>query len=253
MRGRDGAFAGIALFEWRYAARRPAFAAAALGLAALGALLSLSGPGSGAELRNGPYAVSYSAGFLGLVSVFAATLLSAPALLRDVEHRSAEIVFATAVGKRDYLLGRFASGVIYRRKWLNRRRLLWAEHYFSRHRVKAVFLSRFLPGSRPFTYIAAGLLNTPFWRLLTLVTCAALTQTTIYLFLARTVGAHLLPYLENVWLRMAVVGAVILVIVMIGLRLLRRYHQLEEEALLAAGALPEGNAEACAKDGASNE
>jgi membrane protein DedA with SNARE-associated domain len=138
-----------------------------------------------------------------------------------------------------YLLGRFASGVIYRRKWLNRRRLLWAEHYFTRHRVKAVFLSRFLPGSRPFTYIAAGLLNTPFWRLLALVSSAAITQTIIYLTLARTVGAALLPYLENPWLRLAVVAAVISAIALIGLRLLRRYRQLEEEALLAAGTTPD--------------
>lgn len=112
MRSRGGAFAGIALHEWRYAARRPAFVAAALGLATLGALLSLSGPGSGTDLRNGPYAIAYSAGFLGLVSVFAATLLSAPSLLRDVEHRSAEIVFATPVSKSDYLFGRFAGSFL---------------------------------------------------------------------------------------------------------------------------------------------
>jgi len=112
VKGRGGTFAGIAFFEWRHAAGRPAFAAAALGLAALGALLSLNGPGSGPDLRNGPYAIAYSAGLLGLFSVFAATLLSAPALLRDVEHRSAEIVFATPVGKRDYLLGRFAGSFL---------------------------------------------------------------------------------------------------------------------------------------------
>lgn len=112
MKGRGGALAGIALFEWRHAVRRPVFAAAALGFAALGALLSLNGPGSGPDLRNGPYAIAYSAGFLGLVSVFAATLLSAPALLRDVEHRSAEIVLATPVSKRDYLFGRFAGSFL---------------------------------------------------------------------------------------------------------------------------------------------
>ena len=112
MRRPGATLAGIALFEWRCAAGRPAFAAAALAFAAFGALLSIRGPGSGGGLGNGSWAVAYSTGFLGLVSVFAATLLSASALLRDVEHRSAEIVWATPVSKRDYLLGRFAGSFL---------------------------------------------------------------------------------------------------------------------------------------------
>lgn len=112
MRKSGAILAGIASFEWRTTAGRPAFAAAAVGLAGLGALLSINGPGSGADLRNGPWAVAYATGFLGLVSVFAATLLSAPALLRDVEHRSEEIVFSTGVTKAAYLLGRFAGSFL---------------------------------------------------------------------------------------------------------------------------------------------
>ncbi len=103
---------GIAAFEWRYATGRLGFAASALGLALLGLVLSVNGPGSGDAVRNGPWAVTYSVGFLTLVSVFAATLLSSPTLLRDVEHQAAEIVYSTSVTKRDYLLGRFAGSFL---------------------------------------------------------------------------------------------------------------------------------------------
>ena len=105
-------FAGIVAFEWRYATGRLAFGVAVLGLALMGLVLSVSGPGSGDALRNGPWAVTYSVGFLTLVSVFAATLLSSSSLLRDVEHQAAEIVYSSSVTKRDYLLGRFAGSFL---------------------------------------------------------------------------------------------------------------------------------------------
>jgi len=104
--------AAIAAFEWRTTTRRLPFAATALLMALTGFGLSATAFGP-AELRlNGAWSVAYSTGFLALASVFAATLLAAPALLRDVEHRMTEIVFSTAVTKRAYLLGRFAGALL---------------------------------------------------------------------------------------------------------------------------------------------
>jgi hypothetical protein len=97
----------IAGFEWRYVARRATFAAAALALALFGFVLGATGFGAQDIPVNAPYAVAYSVGFLSLTSVFALTVLMGPALLRDTEHQMAEIVYATAVTKADYLLGRF--------------------------------------------------------------------------------------------------------------------------------------------------
>lgn len=104
--------AAIAAFEWRTTTRRLPFAATALLMALTGFALSATAFGP-AELRlNGAWSVAYSTGFLTLASVFAATLLAAPALLRDVEHRMTEIVFSTAVTERAYLLGRFAGALL---------------------------------------------------------------------------------------------------------------------------------------------
>ena len=62
-----------------------------------------------------------------------------------------------------YLTGRFASKQVFKRNWISRPRLLWAEQYFSGHMVKAIFMARFLPGTRTVTFVAAGMLGAPFW------------------------------------------------------------------------------------------
>lgn len=112
MREKAPSLAAIAAFEWRYATRRLPFVVSSLLLGLMGFALSATAFGP-AELRlNGAWTVAYSVGFLTLVSVFAATLLCAPALLRDTEHRMEEIVFSTAVTKRGYLLGRFAGSLL---------------------------------------------------------------------------------------------------------------------------------------------
>jgi len=46
-----------------------------------------------------PFAIAYSTAFPSLTSVFALTVVVAPALLRDTEHQVAEIVYATSVAK----------------------------------------------------------------------------------------------------------------------------------------------------------
>lgn len=112
MRANAPSAAAIAAFEWRTATRRLPFAAAAILMGLMGFALSATAFGP-AELRlNGAWTVTNSVGFLTLVSVFAAMILTAPVLLRDDEHRMAEIVYATAVTKRGYLLGRFAGALL---------------------------------------------------------------------------------------------------------------------------------------------
>ena len=112
MRANAPSAAAIAAFEWRTATRRLPFAAAAILMGLMGFALSATAFGP-AELRlNGAWSITSSVGFLTLVSVFAAMILMAPVLLRDDEHRMAEIVYATAVTKRGYLLGRFAGALL---------------------------------------------------------------------------------------------------------------------------------------------
>ena len=103
---------GIAAFEWGYVVRRATFAASAAALALLGFVLASTGFGAQDIAVNSPYAIAYSIGFLSLTSVFALTVLVGPALLRDSEHQMAEMVYATAVTKTQYLLGRFAGAFL---------------------------------------------------------------------------------------------------------------------------------------------
>ena len=98
----------VAAFEWRYATRRITFAAAAAGLALLGFVLASTGFGAQDIPVNSPYAIAYSIAFLSLTAVFALTVIVAPSLLRDAEHQMEEIVYATAVTKTGYLIGRLA-------------------------------------------------------------------------------------------------------------------------------------------------
>jgi membrane protein DedA with SNARE-associated domain len=128
-----------------------------------------------------------------------------------------------------YLTGRFASKQVFKRNWISRRRLLWAEQYFSGHMVKAIFMARFLPGTRTVTFVAAGMLGAPFWRFLLLATLASFLQTAIYLAVAMTAGSAMLPYLQNTWLRVGVVIAVLAGVVMLNIVIARR-HRLKEEA-----------------------
>lgn len=98
---------GIIGFEWRYVTGRITFAATAAVFALLGFVLASTGFGAADIHVNSPYAVAYATGFLSLSSVFALTVLVAPSLLRDTEHQMGEIVYATAVTKARYLVGRF--------------------------------------------------------------------------------------------------------------------------------------------------
>ncbi len=98
---------GVLLFELRAHAGRLTFALAALFFAFLGFATSATSFGQDDVLLNAPYTITNAMGLLTLCTVFSLTLFCAQSVLRDDEHRMAEIVYSTAVTKGDLLLGRF--------------------------------------------------------------------------------------------------------------------------------------------------
>jgi ABC-2 type transport system permease protein len=102
----------IVRFEWRYHVGQASFGAAALLFLLLGFGLTASGFGPDNLPVNAPYLVMESLGFLSLLSVFAAAVFVSSAVLRDSEHRMAEIVYCTPVARFDFLAGRFAGAFL---------------------------------------------------------------------------------------------------------------------------------------------
>ena len=94
-------------FEWRYHTRQNGFRFAVLCFAALGAFVHGRLGGSANVNLNAPYLIGYALSLLSLLSVFAAMVFCASAMLRDTDHRMAELVCATPVAKHTVLLGRF--------------------------------------------------------------------------------------------------------------------------------------------------
>ena len=104
--------AGIVGFEWRYGTRQLSFAAAAAAFLLMGLALVATGYGPDSVHVNSPYAAVLATGLLSLPAIFVLTLFCTGAVQRDAEHRMAEIVFGTSVGKTRYLLGRFAGALL---------------------------------------------------------------------------------------------------------------------------------------------
>ena len=86
-----------------------------------------------------------------------------------------------------YLLGRLAREPVLRWRWIDRARLDTAEGWFAKHGLRAVLLSRFLPGTRLATYLAAGALRvSPAGFLLT-----AIGGSLVWTFLLLTLAVRL--------------------------------------------------------------
>ncbi|HEX5304669.1 MAG TPA: M1 family aminopeptidase [Dyella sp.] len=110
-------FFEIFRFEWRQQLRSPlfwiivaAFGALAFAFASTDAVLI--GGASGNVLRNAPLVIVRLLSVLMVLSTFLVTVFIAGAALRDFELRTAELVFATPVGRGAYLGGRFAAGYV---------------------------------------------------------------------------------------------------------------------------------------------
>jgi len=73
--------------------------------------------------------------------------------------------------------------------------LTQGEHWFEREGAKAILLSRFLPGSRLPTYVAAGLMGASFWKFAFYFFVAAALWTPLLVGLASVLGSRMLDYL----------------------------------------------------------
>ena len=62
--------------------------------------------------RNAPTVVAQMLGFFSLISMFVVTIFIAGGVLRDGEVGISDMLFATPMKKRDYLVGRFGAGLV---------------------------------------------------------------------------------------------------------------------------------------------
>lgn len=105
----------IFLFELRYQLRSPLFASVAAVfflmafLATASESVQVGGIGDNLNI-NAAYAIVQTQYTLSILGMFAAVAFVAGAITRDFELRTAEIFFATGIGERAYLLGRFLGG-----------------------------------------------------------------------------------------------------------------------------------------------
>lgn len=80
---------------------------------------------------------------------------------------------------------------------IRRRKLEEAEEWFIRRGPAVVFFSRFVPGSRFPTYLAAGFLRMPLWRFSAYFLVAALLWTPVLVILAWKLGRRILPIIDE--------------------------------------------------------
>lgn len=113
-----------------------------------------------------------------------------------------------------YVIGRYASVFLYRRRWIDPDRLGWVNDQFKRHAFKAVMLARFIPGARTIVYASAGIVRYPMPRFTFFLFVAAVIQSLLFLEVADFIGDHLLPYLRDTRLRLAVFGVIVLLLVL---------------------------------------
>ncbi|HEX9172267.1 MAG TPA: M1 family aminopeptidase [Telluria sp.] len=104
-------------FDLAYQLRQPLLwvCALILGALAFGATTSDAiqvGGAIGNVNRNAPLVVAKLFGMFSMMSMFIVTIFIAGAVLRDSEVGISDMLFATPMRKRDYLIGRFGAGVV---------------------------------------------------------------------------------------------------------------------------------------------
>ncbi len=121
-----------------------------------------------------------------------------------------------------YVLGRFASFFMFRRRWVDPSRFAWAETWFNRHAVKAIVIARFIPGVRMVTYIAAGTARYPMVRFLFWLFLAAAGQAVLFLQAFDFIGQTLLPYFHGKKIKLIAIAAIVIVLLIANVYYLRR-------------------------------
>ncbi len=105
-------FRHIAAFEWRYQVKSPVFWVGCLifFLLAFGATTidQIQIGSLGNVHKNSPFAILQTTEIMNVFAIFITVSMVAGVVLRDDETNFAPIIRATSVGKRDYLIGRFA-------------------------------------------------------------------------------------------------------------------------------------------------
>ena len=104
-------------FEVRYQLRQPLFWLSALFFFLLTFLAITTdavtiGGAIGRVHRNAPFVIMQMLLVMSILGIFVTTAFVASTVLRDFDHRTAELFFSTPVKKRDYLLGRFAGALV---------------------------------------------------------------------------------------------------------------------------------------------
>jgi membrane protein DedA with SNARE-associated domain len=94
-----------------------------------------------------------------------------------------------------YGIGRMLGPRVVRWGWVGQEQLDRASLWFRRNVVSAVLLSRFVPGTRLATYLAAGVLHAPLSRFVFVVVVASIVWTALLLSVTVGLGELVLPIL----------------------------------------------------------
>ena len=130
-----------------------------------------------------------------------------------------------------YLLGRFLSPMAIRIGLVRRGGLKKAKKMFDRNLIFAVLASRFLPGMRLPTYVAAGMAKASARKFMAIALLASLFWTMLLMTLAIRVGERVGPMLGHYRLPVGAgfVALLVLVQVLVIRRHRRRMRELEAE------------------------
>ena len=127
-----------------------------------------------------------------------------------------------------YLIGRVLGLRVVEWGWVAQSNVDRAAVWFRSNIVSAVLLSRFVPGTRLVTYLAAGVLRAPFYRFVLVVLFASLTWTVLLMWLVIGLGELVLPILGRA--RWPLAGAAILIFILLQRRAARRLAPKEGTA-----------------------
>ncbi|HZN54807.1 MAG TPA: alpha/beta fold hydrolase, partial [Candidatus Polarisedimenticolaceae bacterium] len=139
-------------------------------------------------------------------------------------------------------LGLFVAGRMLGRAALARRPLRWVVHpaqversseWFRRRGAAVIVASRFLPGTRLPTYLAAGILQTSFWRFALWFGVAAILWTPVLVGIAALVGAPILGTIHRYSLWALPVVAIAAVVALVVARIVPRLFSWRGRRLLA--------------------
>lgn len=193
------------------------------------------------ELAGAPWAQ-------GLVAALATFVLEDPVTVGSallvaegrMDYAAALIGLSAGIAAGDvglYLLGRFGQGLLIRRAWLDEERLRWAARWFGSNIAFAVVGSRFVPGMRLPTNVAAGVLRVPLRRYLPLAMASSVVWTLVTVHAILLLDAALLERLGA--LKWPLAAAVVAAVVAMQWRKRRRATPADADVVAAAVPDPE--------------